>query len=149
MYVQGSQFWMALKKFSGVTLSYNAKNILADCGYDNPLSFVKITQNTFGEMNDYIYNEYEESGFISPGDRELILQIVELAKVNYQSFLTDYCTKSYNPPSYVNTAPPNIYNVSYTPSPPVYSTYTYQTQSLTCAGSYQLYRINGFHNPPQ
>lgn len=89
--VEGKQFWLALDKFTGIRLPQSLKSILSLCGYDNPLSFTRINRYTFHLMRKYMAKT-RGILIIPPGNKELILQLVQLAKRNYNCFISNYCT---------------------------------------------------------
>lgn len=90
-YVKGDQFWAALEKFTRSSLPSKLKSLLSVCGYDKHQSFMKINRRTFSDIREYLA-ENGKKGKVSPADKELILDLVDLVNRNPEYFITNYCT---------------------------------------------------------
>lgn len=86
MVLEGEEFFKTLKTYSGLTIKNDLQFILSDCGFDNAVAFVKINRSTFEEMKIYMAEKKKKSFLISPGDKEIILQLVRYVRKYYDDF---------------------------------------------------------------
>lgn len=94
-------FWITLENTYNVQIPNHIKNIMQMMGYGNPIAFQRITQTTLAEIEDFIrttasfplpngavqrdfFGDFYVFGrdkfAFTPGDRDLILGLVERVK---------------------------------------------------------------------